>query len=64
MRRITIKRARTWHYKMPPCIEQSNGLVPLSPFGSCLDCITNMFGYDFRKGQRFFFDGTSSLSLS
>src|SRR5262249_21516628 len=49
---ITIKRARTWHYrKMRPCIEQSNDLAPLSPFPSWLDCITNTSGYDFRKGH-------------
>lgn len=52
MRRITIKRARTWHYRrMRPCIEQSNDLAPLSPFRSWLDCTTNTSGYDFRKGQ-------------
>ena len=52
MRRITIKLARTWHYrKMRPCIEQSNDLAPLSPFRSWLDCTTNTSGYDFRKGQ-------------
>jgi hypothetical protein len=53
MRRITIKRARTWHYrKMRPCIEQSNGLASLSPFPSWPDCIISTSGYDFRKGQR------------
>src|SRR3990170_8930624 len=53
MRRITIKHARTWHYrKMRPCIEPSNDLAPLSPFRSWLDCTTNTSGYDFRKGQR------------
>ena len=52
MRRITIKRARTWHYrKMRPGIEQSNALAPSSPFPSWLDCTTNTSGYDFRKGQ-------------
>ena len=52
MRRITIKRARTWHYrKMRPCIEQSNVLAPSSPFRSWLDCTTNTSGYNFRKGQ-------------
>jgi hypothetical protein len=52
IRRITIKRARTWHYrKMRPCIEPSNDLAPLSPFQSWLGCITNTSGYDFRKGQ-------------
>src|SRR5680860_566430 len=52
MRRITIKRARTWHYrKMRPCIEQSNAQALLSPFRSWLDCTTNTSGYDFRKGQ-------------
>jgi SEC-C motif len=38
-------------HKMRPCIEQSNDLVPLSPFRSWLDCITNTSGYDFRKGH-------------
>jgi transposase InsO family protein len=53
MRRITIRRARTWHYrKMRPCIERSNGLVPLSPFPSWPNCIINTSGYDFRKGQQ------------
>src|SRR5450830_1939474 len=53
MRRITIKRVSTWHYKkMRPCTEQSNDLAPLSPFRSWLGCITNTFGYDFRKGHR------------
>jgi hypothetical protein len=52
MRRITIKRPHTWHYrKMRRCNEQSNDLVPLSPFRYWLDCITNTSGYDFRKGQ-------------
>jgi len=52
MRRITIKRARTWHYrKMPPCTEQSNDLAPLLPFLFWLGWITNTFGYDFQKGQ-------------
>jgi len=52
MRRITIKRARTWHYrKMPPCIEPSNDLAPLSAFRSWPGCIINTFGYDFWKGQ-------------
>jgi hypothetical protein len=36
---------------MRPCIEQPNDLAPLSPFRSWLDCTTNTFGYDFRKGQ-------------
>src|SRR6266481_5514693 len=36
---------------MRPCIEQSNGPVSLSPSQSWPDCIINMFGYDFRKGQ-------------
>jgi hypothetical protein len=36
---------------MRPCIEQSNGPVSLSPSQSCPDCIINMSGYDFRKGQ-------------
>src|SRR5437870_3186626 len=52
MRHITIKRARTWHYrKMHPCVEQSNGPVPLSLSPSWQGCITNTSGYDFRKGQ-------------
>jgi hypothetical protein len=52
MRCITIKRAPTWHYsKMRRCIDQSSDLAPLSPFRSWLDCIINMSGYDFRKGQ-------------
>jgi hypothetical protein len=52
MRRITIRRALTWHFrKMHPCVEQSNGLVPLSLFPSWPGCITNTSGYDFRKGQ-------------
>src|SRR4029077_19897647 len=52
MRRITIKCARTWHYrKMRPRIEPSNDLALSSPFRSWLDCITNTSGYDFRKGQ-------------
>src|SRR5678815_1761002 len=52
MRRITIRRALTWHYrKMHPCVEQSDGLVPLSLFPSWQGCITNTSGYDFRKGQ-------------
>jgi len=37
--------------KMRPCIEQSNGPVPLSPFQSWQDCIIDTSGYDFRKGQ-------------
>src|SRR5947209_13121060 len=49
---ITIRRARTWHYrKMRPCIEQSSGPVSLLPSQSCPDCITNTSGYDFRKGH-------------
>src|SRR5436305_12494383 len=49
---ITIRRARTWHYrKMRPCIEQSNGPMSLSLSQSCPDCIINTSGYDFRKGQ-------------
>jgi len=52
MRRITIKRARTWHYrKMRPCIERSNAPAQFPPFRSWLDCTTNTSGYDFRKGQ-------------
>jgi hypothetical protein len=52
MHRITIRRALTWHYrKMHPCVEQSDGLVPLSLFPSWQGCITNTSGYDFRKGQ-------------
>jgi hypothetical protein len=54
MRPITIKRARTWHYrKTRPYIERSNDLAPLSPFRSWLDCTTNTSGSDFRKGQLF-----------
>jgi hypothetical protein len=46
--RVTIKRARTSHYrKMRRCIEPFNNLAPLSPLG----CISNTSGYDFRKGQ-------------
>ena len=49
---FTIERARTWHYrKMRPCVEQSNGLVPLSLFPSWQGYITNTSGYEFRKGQ-------------
>jgi hypothetical protein len=33
------------------CVEQSNGVVPLSLFPSWQGCITNTSGYDFRKGQ-------------
>jgi hypothetical protein len=52
MRRITIKRARTWRYrKMRPCIGPSNDLAPLSRFRSWRGCITNTSAYDFRKGQ-------------
>jgi hypothetical protein len=52
MRRITIKRARTWHYrKMRRCIEQSKALAPSLPFQSWLDYTTNTSGYSFRKGQ-------------
>src|SRR5436309_15263614 len=52
MRRITIRRARTWHYrKMHPYIEQSNRPVSLSPSQSCPGCTTNTSGYDFRKGH-------------
>jgi putative transposase len=36
---------------MRPCIEQSSGLVSLSPFRSWPGCIINTFRYDFRKGQ-------------
>ena len=57
MQHITIKHARTWHYrKMRHCAEPSNGLAPLSPFRSWPGCITNMSGYDFRKGQFWFSD--------
>ena len=53
MRRITIKRGRTWHYgKMRRYIEQSNALAPLSRFQSWLACTINTSGYDFQKGQR------------
>jgi hypothetical protein len=52
MRRITIRCARTWHYrKMRPCIDRSNGLAPLSPFPFWPDSIINTYGYNFRKGQ-------------
>src|SRR5437764_15141668 len=52
MRRITIRRARTWHYrKIRPCIEQSNGPVSLSLSQSCPDCIIATCGYDFREGH-------------
>jgi hypothetical protein len=52
MRHITIKRARTWHYrKMRLCTVQFNDLAPLSLFRFWLGCITNTSGYDFRKGQ-------------
>src|SRR6266487_3069322 len=61
MRRITIRRARTWHYrKMRPCIEQSNGPVSLSLSQSCPDCIINTSGYDFRKGQALDLTASSS----
>jgi Integrase core domain len=61
MRHITIKRARTWHYrKMRLCTVQFNDLAPLSLFRFWLGCITNTSGYDFRKGQ--VASGTSRLS--
>jgi hypothetical protein len=54
MRRITIKRARTWHCgKMRRYIAPSNDLAPLSPFRSWLDCTTNTSGYDFGKDSHF-----------
>src|ERR1035437_10316668 len=63
MRRITIKRARTWHYrKIRRCVEPSNGLAPLSPFRSWQGYIINTSGYDFWKGQE---DGnTYSANIS
>jgi hypothetical protein len=36
---------------MRPCIYQSNSPVLLSLFQSWPDCIINMLGNDFRKGQ-------------
>jgi peptidoglycan hydrolase-like protein with peptidoglycan-binding domain len=51
-RRITINRARTWHYrKTRPYTEPSNGPESLSPFRFWPDCIVNTSGYNFRKGQ-------------
>ena len=38
---------------MHPCVEQSDGLVPLLLFPSWQGCITNTSGYDFRKGQAY-----------
>src|SRR5262249_29528241 len=47
-----FRRARTWHYrKMRPCVEQSKGLVQLSPYQSWQGCIINTSGCDFRKGH-------------
>src|SRR5680860_207642 len=52
MRRITIRRARTWHYtKMRLRTDRSNDLAPLSAFRSWLDCTINTSGCNFRKGQ-------------
>ena len=62
MRRITIRRARTWHYtKMRPRIDRSNDLAPLSAFRSWLDCTINTSGCDFRKGQRPFLEGEADI---
>jgi hypothetical protein len=36
---------------MRHCTEQSDGPVPLSPCASYPGCITNICGYDFRKGE-------------
>jgi hypothetical protein len=58
MRRTTIKRAPTWHYrKMRRCLEPSNGLVVLSPFRSWPGYIIDTVEYDFRKGQVLVRDG-------
>ena len=49
---ITIRLARIWLYtKMRPYGESSNGLAALSPSPFWLGYITNMSGYNFRKGQ-------------
>ena len=49
---ITIRRARTWHYRrMHRCNGRSSGLAGSPPFLSWPGCIINMSGYDFRKGQ-------------
>jgi hypothetical protein len=47
---ITIKRARTWHYrKIRRYVEFSNCLVPLLLFSSWPRHIKNTVGSDFRK---------------
>jgi len=52
MRRITIKRARTWRWaRMRPWVGRSSGPVSFPPSQSCPGCTTNASGYDFRKGQ-------------
>src|SRR5271169_1626799 len=52
MRRITIKRARTWRYRrMPLYIGQSSATESLSPCPFCPVFIISTSGYDFRKGQ-------------
>jgi hypothetical protein len=48
---VTIRRVRTWLCKRmrrygAPC----GGSEGLSLFPSSVDCMTNTFGYDFRKG--------------
>ena len=49
---ITIKLARIWLYtKMRHYGESSNGLAALSPSPFWPGYITNMSGYNFRKGQ-------------
>ena len=49
---ITIRLARIWLYtKMRPYGESSNGLAALSPSPFWLGYITNISGYNFRKGQ-------------
>src|ERR1022692_715257 len=48
--------------KDSPCTEQSNDLAPLLPFRYWLGCITNTFGYDFRKGQGDGYPRSTNLS--
>ena len=49
---ITIRLARIWLYtKMRPYGEPSNGLAELSPSPFWPGYITNMSGYNFRKGH-------------
>ena len=51
---ITIRLARIWLYaKMRPYGEPSNGLAALSPSPFWPGYITNMSGYNFRKGQAY-----------